>query len=158
MFRLAVENDFDRLKEIYHQAVQQLAPILYSPEQVEAWSSTTDNVDKFWQFIFTADTYLSVENELIIGFCGLAKNGHLVSFYVHPHYTRQGYGSKLLTYVLEKGINQGITRFYTEASFFSYPVFTRVGFEVITMEIVHYGDVSFERYKMEKIIEQKSKS
>ena len=158
MFRLAIEKDFERLQQIYYQSVLKLAPSLYSQEQAIAWSSSCQNYKKFWQFIFTADTYLSIENETIIGFCGLERNGHLVSFYVHPDYTRQGYGSKLLTHVLEQGINQGIRRFFTEASFFSFPVFTRFGFEVITMETVLYGDVSFERYRMEKIIEQKSKS
>ena len=153
MFRLAVANDFSQLREIYRQTVQKLAPTLYSAEQVKAWSLTPDNREKFWQFVFIPDTYLLIENEVIIGFCGLETNGHIASFYVHPDYTRQGYGTKLLVYVLNQGVNQGIRKFNTEASFFSYAVFCRCGFEVMTMETVYYGDVVFERYKMEKTIE-----
>jgi len=44
-----------------------------------------------------------------------------------------------------------VKKFYTEASFFSQPVFSRCGFTILEMETVFYGDVSFERYKMEKI-------
>ena len=153
MFRLAVANDFSRLREIYRQSVQKLAPTLYSPEQVKAWSLTPDNREKFWQFVFIPDTYLLLENEIIIGFCGLESNGHIASLYVHPDYTRQGYGTKLLVYVLNQGINQGMGKFHTEASFFSSPVFCRLGFEIVTRESVNYGSVLFERYKMEKIIE-----
>ena len=153
MFRLAIVNDFSRLREIYRQSVQKLAPSLYSAQQVKAWSLSTNNREKFWQFVFVPDTYLLIENEVIVGFCGLESNGHIASFYVDPNYTRQGYGTKLLVYVLSKGIEQGIRKFNTEASFFSYPVFCRCGFEVVTMETVNYGNVPFERYKMEKTIE-----
>ena len=148
MFRIAEEKDFPRLRQIYRDSVKRLAPSLYTPEQVKAWSLTPDNRDRFWQFIFGCDTYLLIQNETIIGFCGLAtEDGHIVSLYLHPDFTRQGYGTKVLNYVLNVGIEAGITKFYTEASFFSEPVFSRCGFEVVTMETVYYGDVLFRRYK-----------
>lgn len=152
MFRLARFHDFSRLQEIFRQTVLDLAPSLYSPEQVKAWSLSPDNKEKFWQFVFNPDTYLLIENHIIIGFCGLENNGHIASLYVDPDYTRQGYGTRLLLYVLDQGKNKGISRFYTEASFFSHPVFLRCGFEVVTMETVNYNHVIFQRYKMEKII------
>ncbi|NCO76277.1 MAG: GNAT family N-acetyltransferase [Cyanobacteria bacterium] len=151
MFRLAVEKDFDTLRHIYSYTVTKLAPSLYSPSQVMAWSSASDNISKFHDFIFDANTYLLIENDEIIGFCGLKNNGYIASFYIHPHFTRQGYGTKLLSYVLDIGITQAVKKFYTEASFFSQPVFSRCGFTILEMETVFYGDVSFERYKMEKI-------
>ncbi|BAQ64774.1 GNAT family N-acetyltransferase [Geminocystis sp. NIES-3709] len=151
MFRLAVETDFEILRIIYRDTVQKLAPSLYSPDQVIAWSSSPDNIPKFYNFIFNANTYLLEEKGKIIGFCGLKSDGHITSFYIHPDFTRQGYGTQLLTYVVEKGITQGILRFYTEASFFSEPVFSRCGFSIVGMETVKYGDVSFDRYKMEKV-------
>lgn len=153
-FRLAMENDFETLRYIYRETVKKLAPSLYSPLQVEAWASTPDDISHFHFFIFNPDTYLLLIQEKIIGFCGLRKNGHIASLYIHPDFTRQGYGTKLLNNVLTIGIRQGIIRFFTEASFFSHPVFLRCGFTVIETETVHYGDVAFERYKMEKIIYQ----
>lgn len=155
-FRIVTEADFEHLRQIYRQTVKKLAPSLYSPIQVEAWSAAPDNLNNFQYFIFAPDTYLLLIHQQIIGFCGLRKNGHIASLYVHSDYTRKGYGTRLLNYVLNIGINQGIKRFFTEASFFSYPVFTRCGFTVIEMETVNYGDVTFERYKMEKIIPQTS--
>lgn len=156
MFRLAIEKDFETIRKIYSHSVRKLAPSLYSPSQVMAWSCAPDNINKFHDFIFNADTYLLIKNEQIIGFCGLENDGHIASFYLHPDFTRQGYGTRLLLYVLDIGITQGITRFYTEASFFSQPVFSRCGFNIVTMETVNYGDISFERYKMEIIIPQEN--
>lgn len=152
MFRLAIESDLTRLRDIFRQTVLKLAPSLYSSDQVTAWSLSPNNQERFCSFIFAPDTYLLIENDMIIGFCGLENNGHIASLYVDADYTRQGYGTKLLIYVLEKGVQQGITRFFTEASFFSYPVFLRCGFEVVTMETVNYNNVLFQRYKMEKTI------
>lgn len=152
MFRLAVDSDFEILRQIYRLSVEKLAPSLYSHDQVIAWLTFPDNLTKFHDFIFQADTYLLENSAQIIGFCGLKSDGHIASFYLHPDFTRQGYGTKLLTHVLEKGISQAMKRFYTEASFFSQPVFSRCGFDVVTMETVKYGEVSFDRYKMEKTI------
>ncbi|MBE9222257.1 GNAT family N-acetyltransferase [Cyanobacterium stanieri LEGE 03274] len=157
MFRLINASDSFTLKQIYQKVVQELAPSLYNEEQVIAWSAFPNDQDKFNNFILKPDTYIIEKNQEIIGFCGLEKNGHIASLYIHPKYTRQGYGTQLLQYVLNQGIKQGITKFYTEASFFSQPVFQRCGFEIIEMETVKYGVVSFERYKMEKrIIEEKN--
>jgi putative acetyltransferase len=153
-----VKEDFDKLRQIYSHTVKKLAPSLYSPSQVIAWSSAPNNVSQFHDFIFNADTYLLLKNGQIIGFCGLKNDGYIASFYLHPDFTRQGYGTKLLLYVLEMGIKQGISRFYTEASFFSQPVFSRCGFTISAMETVYYGNISFDRYKMEKITQQENDS
>ncbi len=152
MFRLVLTSEFDILREIYRQSVEQLAPELYTKEQVVAWSCTPDNITKFWDFIFVPQTYVMEVETKIIGFCGLKGDGHIASLYVHPQCTRKGYGTKLLNYVVDRGVRNGIKRFYTEASFFSQPVFCRCGFKVMEMERIKYGEVSFERYKMEKII------
>jgi putative acetyltransferase len=150
MFRLATIADIPRLKDIFRETVLQLAPSLYSPEQVTAWSLTPDDDRRFTQSILDAHTYLLINNNIIIGFSGLQEDGHIASFYVAPDYTRQGYGTKLLNYVLETATHKQIPRLYTEASFFSYPVFLRCGFTVINMETVNYNNVLFQRYKMEK--------
>ncbi len=152
MFRLATEEDYLILVDIYRQSVRKIAPLLYSQEQVAAWSASPDNESKFKDFIFVPKTYLIQEQNQIIAFCGLENNGHIASLYVNPLFYRQGYGQKILLYVLQKGIEQNIKRFYTEASFFSQPLFKKCGFSIIAMETVKYGEVSFERYKMEKYL------
>lgn len=152
IFRLAENSDFDTLTQIYRQSVQQLAPLLYTKKQVEAWANFPNNQAKFREFIFKPKTYLIEQDQVIIGFCGLESDGHIASFYIDPRFTRQGYGTKILLYVLAKGQELGLKRFYTEASFFSQPVFKKCGFSIIEMETVKYGEVVFERYKMETFL------
>jgi putative acetyltransferase len=95
-------------------------------------------------------TWVLERDKTIIAFCGLGNDGHIVSLYVHPLFSRQGYGTKLLNFVLAQGLKAQINRFYTEASFLSQPVFSRAGFTVVAREIVKYDEILFERYKMEK--------
>ncbi|WP_431705751.1 GNAT family N-acetyltransferase [Geminocystis sp. CENA526] len=153
MFRLATDNnDVEILRQIFRLSIQKLAPSLYSHEQVIAWSDFANNIIKFQDYILGADTYVLENSQQIIGFCGFHYDGHIASFYVHPDFTRQGYGTKLLNYVLDKAIQKGIKRFYAEASFFSQPVFSRCGFDIVEIETVKYGEVPFDRYKMEKVI------
>ncbi len=152
-FRIANQHDFGTVVDIYRQSVKKIAPFLYSKEQVIAWSGFADNHEQFYKFIFKPQTYLLEKDKEIIAFCGLKMNGHIASFYVHPDYNRQGYGTKILVYVLNAGKNLGIKRFFTEASFFSQPVFTRQGFDIFDIETVRYGNITFDRYKMEKLTE-----
>lgn len=152
-FRIADQNDFEVVTNIFRQSVKKIAPFLYSKEQVLAWSGFADNYSKFYEFVFKPQTYLLEKDQQTIAFCGLKMNGHIASFYVHPDYNRQGYGTKILVYVLNAGKNLGIKRFFTEASFFSQPVFTRQGFDIFDIETVRYGDITFDRYKMEKLTE-----
>lgn len=150
MFRLILESEFDVVREIYRETVQKLAVELYTKEQVKAWSNSPNNKTKFHEFIFKPKTYVYEKNNKIIAFCGLEEDGHIASLYVHPDFSRQGYGTKILQFVLEKGINSGIKKFYAEASFLSQPVFARCDFRILEMETVKYGNVSFDRYKMIK--------
>lgn len=150
MIRLARPEDFDALADLYCCAVQQTAIALYSPEQIEAWSSFTKHREKFHPFIFNGDTFLKEINGEIVGFCGLEADGHVISLYVHPRFNRQGHGSALLRYVLQQGEARGMRRFYAEASYLSKSVFERCGFQVAGMETVDYFGVVFERFQMER--------
>lgn len=150
MFRIIQESEIEIAKNIYQQSVKKLATKLYSPIQIEAWSNFPNNQIKFQEFIFKPKTYIKEENNQIIAFCGLEENGHIASLYVHPNYSRQGYGTEILKFVLTEGQNIGLEVFHTEASFLSQPLFLKCGFKVITMETVKYGEISFERYKMQK--------
>jgi putative acetyltransferase len=151
MIRIAKPEDLTTLAQIYRNSVQQLAPQLYSSEQVKAWSQAPDNWEYFQQFIFNPTTYLWEQEGEIIGFCGLENNGHIASLYVAPQHTRKGIGTKLLKNVLHEGRKLDIKRYYTEASYLSKMVFERCGFIVYDEEYVKYGDVKFHRYKLEKL-------
>jgi len=148
MIRRVRESDFAQLVEIYTEAVRQTATKVYSPEQINAWSGFPLKADKFWEFVFGPETWVIAADKLPVAFCGLGKDGHIASLYVHPGFNRKGYGSQLLQYVLERGERRGMRRFYTEASFLSRTVFERHGFIVDYVEEVDYDGVHFCRFKM----------
>jgi putative acetyltransferase len=98
--------------------------------------------------VFGPETWVIVIDRKPVAFCGLGKDGHIASLYVHPEYNRMGHASRLLQHVLDLGERRGMRRFYTEASFLSKVVFDRHGFIVDYVEEVDYDGVHFCRFKM----------
>ena len=148
--RVIQNFEVDIVAEIYQSAVKQLAKKYYTESQIEAWSNIPHQKDKFHELIFQPTTYVLEKELKIIAFCGLEKNGHIASLYVHPNFSRQGYGSTILNFVLKQGINLGLKTFHTEASILSQPVFQRHGFKILEIETIKLRGVSFDRYKMGK--------
>lgn len=146
--RRVLDTDFSRLVEIYTEAVRQTATKVYSPEQIAAWAAFPLKADKFREFVFGPETWVIVVGRKPVAFCGLGKDGHIASLYVHPEYNRMGHASRLLQHVLDLGERRGMRRFYTEASYLSKTVFERHGFIVDYVEEVDYDGVHFCRFKM----------
>ncbi|MFW6357738.1 MAG: GNAT family N-acetyltransferase [Chroococcales cyanobacterium] len=151
MIKLVDVSEVDNCAHIYGNAVVKTAKHLYTEKQIKAWSAFPQHQDKFEAFILNCETYGKYHEKKLVGFCGLANDGHIVSLYVSPDYNRQGIGSELLNYVLVIGKQKEIQSFYTEASYLSKPVFEKAGFVVDEIEVASYDDVEFSRFKMVKV-------
>jgi putative acetyltransferase len=148
--RRARDADLQSLRAIYADAVQSVGPIAYSPDQVKVWRAFAGEAD-FAAFILRNNTYLAVIDDLVVGFCGVADDGHVVSIYVRPGWFGQGIGSCLLSAVLELHPEPISGRYYAEASIFSLPLFERFGFRQTGSERVDRYGVTFERFLVERV-------
>lgn len=143
------EDDYPALADLYRETVERLGPSLYTAEQVAAWAAFADDTVSLREYLFVPRTLVAVDASGPLGFCGIAADGHVTSLYVASRATRQGLGSRLLWLAMNDARQAfGVTRFYTEASFFSHPVFERHGFVVDEEEVVIRNGVAFRRYKM----------
>jgi putative acetyltransferase len=147
-FRTATKEDIPTCQDIFYRSVVELAPQLYTPEQVSAWSKSPQDLEKFKIFILKPVTFLACEQERVLGFSGLEPDGHIASLYVAPEYPRQGVGSALLGQVLSYAKTLGCPQVYAEASFFSRDLFLKFGFQVEALEEVNYNGVLFKRSKV----------
>lgn len=60
---------------------------------------------------------LAVENELVLGYCGLymaADEGEIINVAVRPDFQRQGIADNLLQALIEEGNRNGVHRFFLE--------------------------------------------
>jgi putative acetyltransferase len=95
-------------------------------------------------------TFLAVDETGILGFAGIADDGHILSAYVRRDRIHQGIGSQLMDILLDYAKRHRIQRLYAEASEFSLGLFKRFGFQVYDMEIVERQGVEFQRYLVER--------
>ncbi len=148
--RLAKEEDVLKCADIFYRTVVKLAPAFYTSEQVDAWSQTALNREKFLKYILNADTFVYCSHpDQILGFSGLELNGHIASLYVDPDFCRQGIATNLLKYLINYSQVYELDFLYSEASFLSKNVFLKVGFKVAEIEYVKYNKVDFKRFRVE---------
>ena len=165
--RLATAADVPALASLYRETVLTHAPQHYSPVQTQAWAAFGANTPAFRRFILEATTYVAETQEadastpdglgippgqaLILGFGGLATDGHITALYVRHNCLGQGIGSHLLTTLLNQAHQEKMTRLYAEASAFSLGLFQKFGFRHYATDRVERGGVEFERYLVEKL-------
>jgi putative acetyltransferase len=150
VIRRAIENDVLKCGDIFYRTVIKLAPSLYTPQQVKAWSQSPLDREKFAQYILSADTFVYCNlADQILGFSGIETNGHICSLYVDPDFCRQGIATQLLKYIINYAEVYNPSFLYAEASFLSKKVFLRLGFQVAEIEYVKYNGVDFKRFRVE---------
>jgi putative acetyltransferase len=149
--RIAEDLDILALAELYQTTVLAIAPQKYSPTQTEMWASFAADTANFQQFILKPRTFIATDETGILGFAGIAEDGHVTSVYVRSDRNRQGIGSSLMEKVLEYAHSNNIERLYAEASEFSLGLFKKFGFHIYDLEVVDRQGVEFRRYLVERI-------
>lgn len=148
-FRRAGIGDVPALAALYVNCASTLGPEVYTPEQVAAWRSFGEDRVAFHAYVLGADTWIARDTAgEPAGFCGINREGEVHSLYVHPAVGRQGLGSRLLRWALERAREQGVVSFAAWATPFSRPVFERAGFALERVAREPYQGVLFDRYRM----------
>jgi len=148
--RIAEELDIPELAQLYQETVLAIAPQHYSPAQTQMWASFPSDFASFREFILQATTFMATDETGILGFAGIADNGHVTSAYVRRDRIHQGIGSTLMQTLLDYATTHRIERLYAEASEFSLGLFKKYGFHVYDTEIVERQGVEFKRYLVER--------
>lgn len=148
--QIGQESDIPQLAKLYQQTVLAIAPQCYSQAQTQMWASFASDLASFRQFILQATTFIATDETGILGFAGIAEDGHVTSAYVRSDRIRQGIGSTLMQTLLDYAKSHNIQRLYAEASEFSLGLFKKFGFHIYDTEIVDRQGVQFKRYLVER--------
>lgn len=143
-------EDLPAILDVYRDAVRQIAPAVYTPEQVNAWAAFAENGDELAAML--AQGYrLVIESEAgIEAFAVLDPADYVSLLYCRARASRQGHASRLLEALEAEARRRGIGRVHTAASLISHPFFLRHGYAVDTMERVERNGVDFDRHRMSK--------
>ena len=147
--RVAQETDLAELAELFHQTVLTHAPQCYNPDQTQAWASAAADAVRFRSLILEPTTYVAEDETGLVGFAGIASDGHVASAYVRSDCLHQGIGSTLMQVLLDHAVTHKIPRLYGEASEFSLGLFKKFGFHLYDTEVIERNSATFTRYLME---------
>jgi putative acetyltransferase len=152
MLRLAQPADIPQLAQLYYETVVQNGGQYYTEAQIQAWANFARDEAAFAQFVDGVTTFVVEADGAILGFAGLARDGHVTAVYVRCDRIGQGIGSRLMETLLNHADTGGIHRLYAEASEFSLRLFLKFGFQQFDTEVIERDGVEFQRYLVEKKI------
>jgi putative acetyltransferase len=155
--RPARAADVPTLAAIYGACARELGPRVYTPEQVAAWASFSDDVDGFGRYVLEADTWVAEASDgTLRGFSGFSGQAgadrrhwaEVHSLYVRPADIGRGLGTRLLQATMQRAAAAGLMQAEAWATPFSRPRFEQAGFVLADAVWAPYQGVMFERYRM----------
>ena len=146
------KKDQLKIKEVYFDSVISIDENIYSKEQKFAWASQAWENSEFEKSLLEGKGLMLIRKNLIIGFATRFPENRLSLFYVRGIFKRKGYGSMIIDSIERDALKSGINKLNTEASLLSYRLFLKRNWEIIRKEKVNIRGLTFERYKMYKIL------
>lgn len=150
--RLYQISDTQEIMALFYNTVHQINIHDYTKEQVNAWAPVDMNIEAWVKSLSSKLTYVVEEDDKIIGFGELEKNGHIDRFYCHKDFQKKGVGTKILECIESQARSLGIKKLFTEASITAKPFFLNKGFTVVKQQEVERRGQKFTNFLMEKLL------
>jgi len=145
------------IADLFHQSVHAIDPLIYSPEQKEAWAVTPPDYAKWSLRLDEKRPFVAIVDGCVAGFIELDADGHIDCTYTHPDFQGMGVASALYEYLLTAARLRNIERLYVEASFIAKPFFEHRGFTTVKKNTVQRNNVVLINFIMEIHIDKPDK-
>ncbi len=111
-------GDEVEIYQLFYDTVHYVNRRDYTEEQVNLWAPKIPDISQWRVSLKENYSFVAInkEDNKIIGFSDLEKNGYLNRGYVHYNYQRQGVGKALLQIRENKARELGIKKLFSEVS------------------------------------------
>lgn len=150
--RIGTVNDLASLQELFAATVKTICIQDYTVEQVEVWSSSIENRQRWSKMIKEQYVIVALKNNTIVGFCTLDKGTYIDLLFVHKDYQGQKIAYNLYKNIENESKRRKTKQLWADVSKTAKPFFEKMGFLVIKEQIVVLQNVEFINYKMSKKI------
>ncbi|MEG0457157.1 MAG: GNAT family N-acetyltransferase [Oscillospiraceae bacterium] len=145
-------RDCVEIAKLFYDTVHTICLNDYTKAQLDAWATGKVDVVKWNKSFLEHNSIVTIKNNKIIGFADMDKNGYIDRIYVDKNYQRQGVATKMMKYLENTAIKNGVICFETFASITAKPFFEKFGYVVLYENIVIREGQYLKNYKMKKII------
>ena len=128
--RQAHQNDVYEITDLFFETIQNINIRDYSKEEVDDWSSWSENIDRWLEVIEIQFFIVAIINRKIVGFASLTTEGYLDFMFVDKNTQRQGIASQLLSEIENKANTQNNKSIYSDVSITAKGFFEKKGFIV----------------------------
>lgn len=146
-------SQIEDLITLFYNTVHHINAAHYSAEQLQAWAPLDERSSKAtsWQASLQQhNSYVALQDGVIVGFSDMSDDGHLDRLYVHKDYQRQEIATALITQLERDAKQLKLSSIYTEASITAKPFFEHHSFHVQHMQQVERHHVLLTNYVMRK--------
>lgn len=140
------QSDCKVLTELFYHTVHTVNAKDYTEEQLNAWATGQVDLEKWNRSFQEHDSFVAVENGVIVGFGDIDQTGYLDRLYVHADYQGQGIAAAICDR-LEQTVEGNIT---THASVTASPFFEKRGYHVIKEQQVERQGIFLTNFVMQK--------
>lgn len=141
--------DLEKIVQLFYETVHAVNIKDYTEQQVNVWATGVVDWEKWNQSFQEHLTYVAVENNLVIGFGDMDKNGYLDRLFVHKDYQRQGVATALCDQLESMA---GIECITVHASVTAKPFFEKRGYRIIKKQEVERQGILLPNYLMQKLL------
>jgi putative acetyltransferase len=145
-FREATLDDLPEITSIFRDTIRTVNSKDYSEQQVQAWSSGADDIDK-WKDRIKKFYFLVAEyKNQIVGFSYLKNGNYLDGMFVHKDFQRQTIASKLLRIMESRVTMNGHDIIKSDISITALDFFDSHFYEVEKKQKKSFKGMVFENY------------
>ena len=139
-------SDCKEVAELFYNTVHIINAKDYTKEQLDVWATQEVDLEKWNQSLQGHYSVVAVDNEIIVGFGDIDKDGYLDRLYVHADYQRKGIATAICKQ-LEQAVEGKIT---THASITAKPFFEKRGYKVVRKQEVERRGIFLTNFVMAK--------
>lgn len=149
LIRRYKSSDLNEMAKLFYETVHSVNIRDYTREQLNQWASGGIDLEKWSESFLEHLTYVAIENNIIVGFGDIDKNGYLDRLFVHKEFQGRGIATVICD-KLEK--STGAERVIVHASITAKPFFEKRGYRIIRRQKVERKGVFLINYLMEKLL------
>jgi len=150
--RRADISDLDQIRRLYKETITAVNKKDYDEKQISVWASASQDIAKWTSKINEQYFFVAEEENKIVGFGSVTKEGYLDYLYTHKDFQGQGMATELLKVIEKKAKELNLKEIYAHVSITARPFFESKGFAVTKTYITKVNGVEFEDCVLRKKI------
>ena len=139
-------SDCKEITELFYNTVHTVNAKDYTKEQLDVWATGQADLEKWNQTLQEHYSIVAVDDEIIVGFGDIDKDGYLDRLFVHADYQGKGIATAICNQ-LEQTVKGDLTTF---ASITAKPFFEKRGYKIVKEQQVERQGIFLTNFCMEK--------